>query len=173
MPVLCFQTLQLQSVINGQQQLLGGNRFFEEIKRAQLGRAYRHVNVRLPGHHYDRRGDGLRFQFFQQRKPVFAGHHHVRQDQIKIPTFGQFERFGSVVADGRLMTGKAERAGERRQRVGLVVDDQKMCFLRQPTLLHTVAVCSAAVRSFSKLRGSSIRNVVPRPGSLCTLIRPP
>ena len=42
----------------------------------------------------------------------------------------EVESLGRVIADRGFVTGQAKRAGERSQRVGLIIDDQQMCFLR-------------------------------------------
>ena len=66
-------------------------------------------------------------QVFEQREAVFAGHHDVGQHHVEGLRFDQFERARGVVADGGLVPGQAEGAGEGRQRVGIVVDDQEVC----------------------------------------------
>ena len=70
----------------------------------------------------------LALQIFQQREAVAAGHHDVGEDQVEVARLGQFQRFGGVVADGGFVSGEAEGARERRQRVGFVVDDQDVGF---------------------------------------------
>ena len=59
-------------VLNGQQQLVGGDRLLEKIDGAEPRGAYRHLDGRLPGHHHDRRRDADRLQVFEQRDAVLA-----------------------------------------------------------------------------------------------------
>ena len=77
----------------------------------------------------------LRFQIFQQRQPVFAGHDDIREDQVERLRARQFQGLGGVVADRRLVAGEPKCARERSQRVGFVVDDQQMRFLGHRWLL--------------------------------------
>ena len=42
----------------------------------------------------------------------------------------QFERAGGVVADGGFVPGQAEGAGQRSQRIGVVIDDQQVGHIR-------------------------------------------
>ena len=151
LPVLLFQARQLRDVRQRQQQLIGRERLLEKIRRAQPGGANGHRDVRLPGHHHHGRRDARRAQLFEQRQPVFHRHHHVGKDQVEMPRPGQFESARGVVAHGGFVPGQAERPRQRSQRVHVVVHDQQMA------------------HGFS---GSSMRNVVPRPGSLSTVIFP-
>ena len=48
LPVLALQSLQLERIVDGEQQFVGGDRLLQEIERAQPRRPHRHFNVRLP-----------------------------------------------------------------------------------------------------------------------------
>ncbi len=72
----------------------------------------------------------MRFEFFEKRQPIFAGHDHVGEDQVEGLCLGQFQSFVGVVADGGFVAFQTKGARKRRQRVGFVIDDQQVRFLR-------------------------------------------
>ncbi len=65
----------------------------------------------------------MRFEFFEQRQTVLAGHDYVGEYQVERLRLGQFQSLIGVVADGGFVPFQAKRARQRRQRVGLVIDD--------------------------------------------------
>ena len=152
--VLVFQALQLEDVLDGEQQLVGGERLLQEIDRAQPRGAHRHLDIGLSRNHDDGQRDPLAAQVFEQGEAVFARHHHVGEHHVERLGLDQFQRARGVIADGGLVPRQAEGARQRGQRVGVVVNYQQ--------------VCQNVVLSYP----NSIRNVVPRPGSLSTEIRP-
>ena len=158
--ILVLQALQLEDVVHGEQQLVGGERLLQEIERAQAGGAHRHFDVGLPADHHDGKRDAERAQVFEQREAVLAGHDDVAQHHVEGLRFGQFERARGVIADRGFVPGQAEGARQRGQRVGVVVNDQEVCHRSYSD-------------SDSQVRDSSMRKVEPLPFSLSTEIRPP
>ena len=106
--ILAFQSSKLQGILDRQQELFRGDWLFEKIECAQSCGSYGHVDVRLPRHHYDRCGYGVRLQFFEQRKAIFSGHDDVREDQIEGLRLGQFQRADGVIANGGLVSFETE-----------------------------------------------------------------
>ena len=122
--VLVFQALQLEDVVQREQQLVGGERFLQNIHRAHLGGAYGHVDRGLPADHHYWNRDAQIAHVFEQRQPVFAGHHHVGEHHVEGLRAHQLERAAGVVADGRLVSRQAKGASQRGQRVLIVVNDE-------------------------------------------------
>ncbi len=106
--VLALQAAELEGVFDRKEKLVGRNRFFQKIQSAEARGTHRHFDVGLPGHHDDGGNDALRFQFFQKREAVFAGHDDVREDDVERLRGGQFESFIRIVADSRLMSFKTK-----------------------------------------------------------------
>ena len=121
--ILVFQALQLEDVVHGEQEFVGGERLFQEIERAQAGGADRHLDIGLPADHHHRQRDAERAQVFEQRQTVLARHDDVAQHHVEGLRFGEFERARGVIADGGFVPGEAEGARQRGQRVGVVVND--------------------------------------------------
>jgi len=144
-----FQARQLDSVLHGHQQFVGGERLFEKIDSAQPSGPHRHLDIGLPGNHHHWRLDARGLQLTQQRKAVLARHDHVRENHVEALRLVQVERAIRVVAHHRFMPGQPERARERCQRICIVIHQQQFA--------HAA---------------SSIRKVAPFPGSLCTVIVP-
>ncbi len=149
--VLVFQTRQLHRVLDGDQQLFGGERLLQKIHRAQTRGPHRHLDAGLPGDHHHRRRHARRLQFGQQREPVLARHHDVRENHVEALRLREFQRAVGLIAHHRLMPGQAKSPRQRCQRIRVVVHQQQFA--------HVVVF-------------NSIRNVVPLPGSLCTVIVP-
>ncbi len=88
-----------------------------------------------------------------KRDAVPAGHHHVGENQVEALGLRDLQCARGVVANGRLVAGQAKSAGERRERVRIVVDDQDMGFERHgfsPSLAGLVvstARCAAQAAS--------------------------
>jgi hypothetical protein len=122
--ILVFQALQLEDVVHGEQQLVGGERLLQEIERAQAGGAHRHFDIGLPADHHHGQRDAERAQVFEQREAVLARHDDVAQHHVEGLRFGEVERARGVVADGGFVPGQAEGARQRGQRVGVVVNNQ-------------------------------------------------
>ena len=118
----------------------------------------------------------LRLQIFEESETVFIGHHDVRKDKVEVLRLREVERFRGIVADGGIVPGEAESAGERRQGIGFVVDDKKMGLERHGSLLQEICLNIPEVwigrGGNSRLSGSRMRNVVPCPGVLSAVILP-
>ena len=128
--VLFFQALEPQRVFDGEEELVGRDRFFQKINRTQPGGAHRHGDVGLARHHHHRSIHAQRPELFKEGQPVFAGHDHVRKDQVKLLFLPaqHLEGAHGAVADGSLVARKAEGAGERGQGVGIIIDDEQAGF---------------------------------------------
>ena len=81
--IFALEAAELQCVFHGEQQLVGGDWFFQEVERTEARCTHCHFDVRLAGHHDDRCEHALRFEFFEKRQAVFAGHHHVGEYQVE------------------------------------------------------------------------------------------
>ena len=55
LPVLAFQALQFERVLDGEHEFVAGDRLLQEVERSQTRRPHRHFNVRLSRHHDYRR----------------------------------------------------------------------------------------------------------------------
>ncbi len=105
---------------------LHGERLFEEIDRAQAGGAHGHLDVGLAGDHHHGHGQAQRLQIGEQREAVLAGHDDIGKHHVEAFGFDEIEGARGVIADGGLVAGETEGAGERRERVGVVVDDEEL-----------------------------------------------
>jgi len=65
-PVLLLQPFQFKDVIYGEQQLIGGERLFQEIGRTQARGTHRHFDIGLAGDHDDRQSESEAAQVFEQ-----------------------------------------------------------------------------------------------------------
>ena len=122
--ILALQAAEFQCVLHGEQQFFGGDRFLQEVERTEARGTHGHLDVRLARHHDDRSRHALRFEFFEQRQAIFAGHDHVGEYQVEGLRFGQFQGLVGVVADGGFMPFQTKCPRQRSQRVGLVIYDQ-------------------------------------------------
>src|SRR5262249_47348875 len=155
--------------------------------------AHRDLDIRLARHHHHGRRHRRALQIFEQADPIAAGHDNVGENQIITFRFREFESPGSIVANGSFVSRKAERTRDGRERICVVVDDQKMCFWRQrvfsrqlPTAILGGSTGGAGTSSSASSgsaglcildlggwTGSSSEKVVPVPGTLSTEILPP
>ena len=82
------------------------------------------------------------FQFFEEFDAGFSGHDDVGKDEVEMLGLRTSSSgAGRIVADGGFVTSEAERARERGQRVGVVVDEQEVGFAR-----HVVLFCELPKR---------------------------
>ena len=152
-PVLVFQAHELQRVFNRQQQLVGRDGLLEEIDGAKAGRPHRHIDGGLTRNHDHWSRDTDFAQLGEHRKAVLSGHHDVGEDDVEAVGADQGNSTRGIVTHDRLVTGQPERPRNRRERRWVIVHDQ-----------HT--------RHTRVSRGISTWNVVPRPCSLSTQMRP-
>ena len=132
--VFLLKTGEPRSVLKRKQKLVCGDGFLEEVERAQFGGADGHVNVRLAGHHYHRRGYTKGFDLFKESDPIFDRHHHVRENQIETLILNQLQRAVWLVTYRGLMPGESKGTRKRSQSVRLVVDDEQARFRHACTL---------------------------------------
>ncbi len=158
--VLLLEAHEPQRILDGQQQLVGGDRLLEKIERAQPCGADGHIHRRLAGNHDDGRHHAELAQVGEHRQAVLARHHHVGEHQVEPLLLEQRDRALGVVADDRLVAGQPERSSDRRQRRRVVVDNQ-----------HARHASPSRGKALSPA-GSSMWKVVPRPGVLSTQTLP-
>ena len=174
--IFLFEMFQAQDVFDGQQQFIGGDRLLQEIAGAESGGFHCHFDGGLAGHHHDGGINPGGFEIFEQGDAVAPGHDHVGKNQVEAVGFGQFEGAYGAVADGGVVTGETKGAGERSERIGIVIDDQDIRFgghgnyastsFFSKTMGNTCGLCGG-------LEGKSMWKLVPTPDSLSTEMRPP
>ena len=145
LPILLLQPLQLEDVVHRQQQLVGGERLLQEIDGAEPRRPHRHLDIRLPGDHHHRQRDARVAEVFEQRQAVLARHHHVATSSCRTAATS-----ASSSARAALSHTVASWPASRKARAS----DASVFWSSS-----TIKRCAIA---------SSIRNVVPLPGSLST-----
>ena len=126
--VFIFEAGKFQSVFDGEQQLVCAERLFQKIECAKARGFDRHFDIGLAGDQHDGRLHAGFFQFFEKVHAAFAGHDHVRKDQVEMLGAHKFHGSSRVVADGGFVACEAKGSGKRRQRVGIVVDEEEMRF---------------------------------------------
>ena len=97
--------------------------FSRKSDGAQARGPHGHFDVGLAGDHDHRQRNPQRANLFEQREAVLAGHDHVGEHQVEGLRLHQVQRAGRVVADGGIVSGHAEGAGQGCQRIGVVIDD--------------------------------------------------
>ena len=126
--VFVLEAGEFESIFDGEEKLIGGERLFEEIESAEAGGFDGHFDVGLAGDQNDGSLQAGFFQFFEEFEAAFAGHDHVGEDEVEALVLDEFDGAESVVADGGFVAGEAKGAGERGEGVGVVVDEEKMGF---------------------------------------------
>jgi len=129
--VLVLEAREFESVFDGEKELIGGERFFQEIECAEAGGFDGHFDVGLAGDEDDGSLHAGFFQFFEEFEAAFAGHDDVGEDEVEALVLDEFGGAEGVVADGGFVTGETKGAGERGEGVGVVVDEEKMGFAWQ------------------------------------------
>ncbi len=122
--ILTLEAAELECVFHGKQKFFGRDWLFQEVEGTEASRPHSHFNVCLARHHDDWSRHALRFEFFEKRQAVFAGHHNVGEYQVERLRLGQVQSLICVVADGGFMPFQTKCSRQRSQGVGLVVDDQ-------------------------------------------------
>ena len=133
--VFVFEARQAQSILDGHEQLVGGERLFQKIERAKTGGFHGHFDVGLAGYeNYGRLYTGF-FQILEQLHAGFAGHDHIGKNQIEIFVAKKLDSTVCVIANGGLVAGEAKRARKRGQSVRIVVNKEEMSFAGQKWVL--------------------------------------
>ena len=109
--IFVLQATESQRVFNGQKELVAGERLFQEIQRAELGRLDRHFDVGLARNKDDGSLHSGVFEIFQELESTFPGHHHVRENQIKFFGAEKIQSAHGIVTDAGLVAGKPKCAG--------------------------------------------------------------
>jgi hypothetical protein len=133
--VFIFEARKAEGVFDGHEQLVRRERLFEKVESAEPRRFDGHFDIGLTGDEDDGRLYAGLLQIFEQFQAAAAGHHHVGKNQVKRFGAKKFDGAGGVVADSRFMTRQAEGAGERGQRVRIIVNEEEMSFARQALVL--------------------------------------
>jgi hypothetical protein len=120
--VFVLEAGEFESIINGEEKLIGGKRFFEEIEGAEAGGFHGHFDVGLAGNQNDGSLYAGFFQFFEEFKAAFTGHDDIGEDEIEALILDEFGGAEGVVANGGFMTGETKGASERGEGIGVVVD---------------------------------------------------
>jgi hypothetical protein len=172
-PDFRFRGGELERVFDGDKELFSGERLLKKVQRAEARGADGHLDVRLAAHHHHGSGDAGVLQVFKQGQTVAAGHDHVAENQVEGLRAGQFQRAYGVVADHSFMAREAEGAGERCQRVGLVVDDEDVGL----AVINSLSVVACLLfmispRETATCFGSVMTKVAPPPGRLSTAMVP-
>ena len=82
--VFTLQAVVLQSMLDGQQQLGQGERFFNVVIGTESGCLYRGLHIAVSGHDDHRLGQWLLFRpLLEQGNAVHVGHPDVEKDQIR------------------------------------------------------------------------------------------
>ena len=190
--VFVFEARKPQRIFYRDEQLVRRERLLQEIQRAQLRGFDRHLDIRLPGDKNDRCLNAGVFQIFEQLDAAFSGHDHVGKNQVEGFGAQKLQSARRVVANGGFVASEPKSSRQRSQRVGVVIDEQKVSFAWQMVSFAaaarqseaaTVKLCGGLFSAASASSaggagcadcrcGSSMRNVVPRPSSLETEMVP-
>jgi len=128
--IFILEACEFEGVFDGEKELIGGERFFEEIESAESCGFDGHFDVGLAGDEDDGSLHAGFFQFFEEFEAALAGHDDVREDEIEALVLDEFGGAEGVVANGGLVSGEAKGARERGECVGVVVDEEEMGFAR-------------------------------------------
>jgi hypothetical protein len=126
--VFVLEAGKLERVSDGQKELVGGQRFLEEVESAKARGFDGHFDVGLARHEDDRGLDAGAFELLEEFKAVLAGHDDIGEDEVEGLIADELDRTRSVVANGGFVAGETEGPGEGGQGVGFVVDQKKMGF---------------------------------------------
>jgi hypothetical protein len=126
--VLVLEAREFESVFYSKEQLIGGERLFEEIESAETRGFDSHFDVGLAGDQNNGSLQARFFEFFEEFHAGFAGHDDVGEDEVEALGLQEFGGTLRVIADGGFMSGQAESASERGKGVGVVVDEEEMSF---------------------------------------------
>jgi hypothetical protein len=129
--VFVFEAGEAESVFYGDEELVGGERLFEKIERAEFGGFDGHFDIGLARDENDGSFDAGVFEVFEKLDAAFAGHDDVGKNQVEGFGAEKLESAGGVVANGGFMASEAESAGKRGQGVGVVVDEEEVSFAGQ------------------------------------------
>src|SRR5207302_471682 len=129
--VFVFEPRQAQSVFHGDEQLVGGERLFQKIERPEFRGFHRHFDIRLPRDEHDGRFHSGLLQIVEQLHAAFAGHDHVRKNQIESVGAKKFDGTVGIIANRGFVPSQPEGARERRQRIRIIVNHKEMGFAGQ------------------------------------------
>ena len=82
--IFVFQAGEAESVFDGNEELVGGERFFEKIESAEARGFDSHFDIGLAGDEDDGSLHAGLFQFFEEFEAAFAGHDNVGKDEIEM-----------------------------------------------------------------------------------------
>ncbi|MNZ77717.1 hypothetical protein D3C78_962720 [compost metagenome] len=114
-----------QDVVDAQDEFARIEGLGEIVVRARFQPGNARIRLRTGGQKDDRHGFVL-VQRAGQRKPVFARHHHVEDEQIEADAYHFTPCFGRIGCHGDAVTLVAKEALQEIANAGVVVDDQEM-----------------------------------------------
>ena len=120
--ILIFEAREFQSVIDGEEKLVGGKGLFEKIQSAEACRFDGHFDIGLTGDENDRSLQAGLLEFFEEFHAGFTGHDHVGKNQVEALRIAEVpwrgwryrRRWPHDRQGGRRATGRRECWGRRR-----------------------------------------------------------
>jgi len=155
--VFVLEAGELESVVDGEQQLIGGEGLFEEIESAEARGLHGHFDVGLARDQDDGSLQAGFFQFFKEFEAAFAWHDHVGEDEVEALVLDEFGGAKSIIANGGLVSGKAKGAGEGCEGVGVVVDQEEMGFAWHESPFAAMRNAASQIASRTDLGRSVLR----------------
>jgi hypothetical protein len=129
--IFVLEAREAESIVDGDEQLVGGKGLFEKIERTQFCGANGHFNIGLAGDEDYRSFYSSGFEILQKIETAFSGHDDIGKDQVERFGAEKFDGASGIVADRGLVSGQTESTRERGESVGVVVNEKKVSFSRQ------------------------------------------
>ena len=126
--IFVFEPREAQRVFNSNQKLVGGQRLFQEIERAEFRCADGHFDVCLARNQNHRSLHSGVFDFFQKFQAVLSRHHHIRKDEIEFFRAQQVDSPSRAITNGSFVSCKPECTRKRCQSIDVVVHEKEMSF---------------------------------------------
>ena len=95
--VFFLQAAEVECVVDGNDDLVDIQGFFDEIEGAQFGRFDGGFHVAMAGDDDHRQGGAVFFDFFQCFDAVDSGHPDVQQHQVRCFGIDNFQGFVAIV----------------------------------------------------------------------------
>jgi hypothetical protein len=146
--VLVGEPAHLERVLDGEEDLLGGERLLDEVERPEPRRAHRGLDRAVPTHHDDGQLGPARPRLLEHRHAVATGHRDVEQHQIELLGVAAQRRQRGVAGGGRrdVVAFVGQQARERTADRFLVVDDQDAAHAPTSTERSTAEAGSSTMK---------------------------